>query len=143
MLKNIMLKAMQESKIKQSFNDWLYKKAIPNNLKDKIKLKIDAFEYFVFLLIKWWAEENPDKEFKENDLSTLKTILLLWLLTASSADETNNGLLEIFDNWWAAPFGCEERDVLKEIKLRKGQFSYFKIDNKGIELTDYPPKEWL
>ena len=113
-----------------TFNEWL--KA------SKVTDKKTAFEYFVFCLIRWWAEINPNDKFDKNDLSVLKVTLLLFLAIASSADKKNDGLLNIFNNWEAVPYGAREVDIFKLMR-EEDAFSWFTIDNKRITLTGMPP----
>ena len=106
--------------------------------------KKEAFEYFVHNLIKWWSEQNPNKEWEENDLSVMKVMLLLFF-TCSADHNTiprtkEDAMLDIFDNFRACAYGHFEWDVYTYIRENKGAFSFFTIGRRII-LTDY--SKWL
>mgnify|MGYP003610257323 CR=1 FL=1 len=101
-------------------------------MKETTKEK--AFEQFVLGLIKWWAEVNPEKEWEENDLSILKVLKILFFVSAVGADSKGDGLLNIFDNWVAMPYGHVEKDVFDLIRHKKGEFSFFTLTNTRIIL---------
>lgn len=104
--------------------------------------KIEAFEYFVLRLIQWWAEQNPDTEFEENHLSVLKVLMLLFFTCSANHNEfprieDKESMFDVFDNFYAMPYGHIEKDVYEHIRANDGKFSFFTIGNR-ITLTDYP-----
>lgn len=107
--------------------------------ENKKEIKIKSFEYLIYLLCKWWIEENPEKPWVENDLSTLKVMKLLFLISSVNSNSENDGLLNVFDNWYAEPFGPNEKDIYMHLRECDGQFSWFKISNQRIEFTAHPP----
>lgn len=114
---------------KKTFSEWIR--------TDKVDKKL-AFEYFIFNLIKWWGELNPTKEFEENDLSSLKVLKILFFVSAVGSNREEDGLLKIFKNWMAMPYGHVEIDVYKMMR-DKEQFNWFEITNKRIILKCLPP----
>lgn len=104
--------------------------------KYKTSIKEKAFEVFVLGIVEWWLKQNPLKNWKENDLSSLKIQKLLFFSSAlgSTPKENEDGLLNIFNNWVAMPYGPFEKDIIDIIKYRKGQFNYFKIGNHSLIL---------
>lgn len=103
--------------------------------KYKTSPKEKAFECFVLGIIKWWSEKNPKKEWEQNDLSTLKILKLLFFASAvGSNSKGGDGLLKIFDNWVAMPYGHIEKDIYDLIRHKKGEFSFFIISDKRMIL---------
>lgn len=96
--------------------------------------KEKAFEYVVPLIADWWKEQNPTKDFKYNDLSILKIMRILFLIASVDANKQNDGLLNVFNKWYAMPYGHIEKDVWQMIKGKKGVFKNFVISNKGLIL---------
>jgi hypothetical protein len=116
--------------IKLPFNEWLH----PNNIKIVKPQKIEAFEYFVLSIF--------DKLVKhiENDLSMIKLQALLFLAMSAylknKKDDGDVGLLSIFDNWYAMPYGNIERDILEYHRKNEGQFNGFKINRHSLEVIE-------
>jgi hypothetical protein len=75
---------------------------------------------------------------KENDLSMIKLQALLFLAMSAylknKKDENDIGLLSIFDNWYAMPYGNIERDIFEYYRKNDGQFNGFKINVHGLEV---------
>lgn len=93
-----------------------------------------AFEYVVPLIADWWKKQNPNFDFKYNDLSILKIMKILFFIVSVKAnkDRNNYGVLDVFDKWLATPYGHIEKDVLQMIKGKKGVFNNFVINNKQL-----------
>lgn len=72
--------------------------------------KIKAFDYLVNELIIWSKELNHGI-FDSSNLSKLKVTKLLFFASAISATPDNKGLLEIFDHFYAMPYGHVESEV--------------------------------
>lgn len=76
--------------------------------------KIPYFEYFVKNLIDWHHEKTSQSK---NDLSILKVLKLLFFTSAIGTNEgSENTLLDnIFDNFYAMPYGHVESDIYNVI----------------------------
>lgn len=77
-------------------------------MEDKIRKKIEYFEYFIYKL-KYWYEENGCLNFNEN-MSRVKAEKLLFLCS-SIKNPYGEDLLDIFDNFYALPNGMLEQDI--------------------------------
>lgn len=84
--------------------------------------KIQAFEYFVHLLIKWYLgvdlnaplePEDVEKFNADNDFSKLKLLKLLFLACAESEDREE--AYGIFNNFVAMQYGPVEMDVYNNL----------------------------
>jgi uncharacterized phage-associated protein len=71
--------------------------------------KLLAFEYFVSTLHKWYGDK------RENDMSKLKLMKLLFFTVAISANRNEEGLLSTFNNFMALPYGHVESDVYSQM----------------------------
>lgn len=103
-------------------------------------------EYIIYKLIEWYRENYTRKngvdltveEFniQENDFSKLKIIKLHFFVVAVQAD--SNSLLDVFNRFYALPYGHVELDVYDAIQ---DGLDYFEIDNaticiKGVQSWD-------
>jgi hypothetical protein len=125
--------------VKIPFNEWLR----PENIKIIKPEKIEAFEYFVMNIYN--RMDKPEK----NDLSMIKLQSLLFLAMRAylknalipimalknKKDENDIGLLSIFDNWYAMPYGNIEKDIFDYHRKNDGQFNGFKVNVHGLEIT--------
>lgn len=102
----------------------------------KLRHKMLHFEYLCSLLYKWYAQVYGDAT--KNDLGQLKTLMLLFFISAYSVrgkedgaphSDESMGLLSIFDNFVAMPFGPIEYDVYKNITMN----TYYVIDKGCME----------
>lgn len=100
-------------------------------LKQEIN-KIPCFEFMIDQLIDW-VNEFEGEPYKE--LNLLKVIKLNFFITAASSSEDNPGLLEVFDNFYALPYGHVESSVYTAVKS-SNELSKYKITAKGIEIID-------
>lgn len=92
-----------------------------------------AFEYFLCELIKWDMEARSLSDFnKNNDLSILKALKLLFFTVAVDAKDENSLLENIFDNFHAMPLGHVELDIYNQYTDLK----YFQIDRKSVQLKN-------
>ena len=99
------------------------------------RLKILEFEYLIYLLLSWYKELHPN----ENPIlsfSRLKSLKLLFLVSAVNASEGNEGLLGIFDKFYAMQHGPVESDIYKAMTLDETIF--FSYKNR---ITDYKGKD--
>lgn len=97
--------------------------------------KVKAFEYFTNHLVDWYKEQNHEQEFSDNDLSKLKVLKIHFFVCASRASEKEDGLLDVFDNFWAMPYGHVESDVYTWLD----KLDYIRIDNYKLDIV----KEYL
>ncbi|GAB7089211.1 Panacea domain-containing protein [Marinifilum fragile] len=66
------------------------------------------FEYFVSRLLEWYGEVYCDQS---NDLSKIKVLKLLFFTSAVGANTESDGLLDIFDDFYAMPYGPVESEI--------------------------------
>ena len=107
--------------------------------------KIAAFQYILYKLNEWYKDNNGEKE---NDLSILKAMKLLFFV--SGVDITNN-LFDIFDRFQAWQYGHVEADLYNQYSQKKGDFNYLEISRERTILkekaftmlneSNYLPKE--
>ena len=102
--------------------------------KYKSSKKEEAFKYIVYQIINWWIKENKNVDFAENNLGKLKVMKLLFFTVSSSSNRNDSGLLKIFNNWHALPYGHVEKDIMNLFEYRKGDFGWFIIDQEKITL---------
>lgn len=101
-------------------------------------LKHQYFQYLLNALLNWYNEANQDKE---NDLSILKSLKLLFLVTAADIELNKNNTIakedllisNAFNNFCALPLGHVESDIYDYIKKNKGILPTFNINR--ITLT--------
>lgn len=89
--------------------------------------KKDLFEYFVYLVYKWYCEAkhlNANQQV-DNDLSKLKLIKLHFF-----ACSTSEPALRIFNNFHALPYGHVESDVYQIID----NLNYFTISKTSLTI---------
>lgn len=94
--------------------------------------KIELFEYCVFKLIEWSVQHKNGFSWGNfangnNDFSKLKLIKLHFFLCTA-----NISLLEIFDNFYAMPYGHVESNVYDA--LNNGQIERFQISVDGLKI---------
>lgn len=87
------------------------------------------YQYCLDHFMKWFSEEYGVES--PNDISTLKSLKLLFFLTAADTDpiRSNTVLDNIFDKFSALPYGHVEIDVYSVLQNTKGKLEYFEIDN--------------
>lgn len=94
--------------------------------------KIKVFEEILFHLNEWYKEQNPNKD-KENDLSVLKTMKLLFFV--SGADSENH-LFDIFNKFQAWQYGHVEADIYSAYSEKGGNFDNFTLDRNRLIFRD-------
>lgn len=95
------------------------------------QLKADCFEFLMDELVKWVEEKggNPKRY-----LNLLKVIKLNFFVAAASSSETSEGLLTVFDEFYALPYGHVESDVYNIIKNQSNaQLKKYTIMSNGID----------
>lgn len=72
-------------------------------------LKLKAFEYTLEQLGEWYKEVTKTSDFPV--FSKLKAFKLLFFVSSVNAEDNELGLLDIFDNHHALPYGPVESDI--------------------------------
>ncbi len=72
------------------------------------QVKKTLFEYLVFLLVKWAKEIHPTKEVY---LSKLRLQKILFFAATINARKEDHPLLDVFDKFYALPYGPVEVDI--------------------------------
>jgi uncharacterized phage-associated protein len=92
--------------------------------------KVKGFEYLLTQLVNWHSEATGKKN---NDISVLKALKLLFFVSAVNAnkDSTHDLIDEVFDNFVAMPYGHVESDVYNAIKG---------LEVKNVEITNREAK---
>ncbi len=93
--------------------------------------KLKYFDYFLFKLLEHYSKEN--KNTNNNDFSVLKSMKLLFFVTAIDTSNPLNLLDNVFDNFCAMPYGHVESDVYDQIKRSKGILNLNIIDSQKTE----------
>jgi uncharacterized phage-associated protein len=78
------------------------------NRNQNIKTKKDLFEYFVFLLVRWAKELRPTNDVV---LSKLRLQKILFFAATINSQKENHPLLDIYDKFYALPYGPVEVDI--------------------------------
>lgn len=101
--------------------------------------KIGYFEYVLTMLLKW-ESEVLDTNLNGNDLSVLKSLKLLFFISAVDATEEKSSVLleKAFDKFCAMPYGPVESEIYDEIRRKSGLLTYYAIDN----ICTTPVKEY-
>lgn len=89
--------------------------------------KIEAFDYMLQLFEEW---RDSHEELKNKPFSKLKAMKLLFLAAAPKEDGGDD-LLDIFDNFYAMPYGPVESDVYNAIQEDK--LPSFSVKYRSIE----------
>lgn len=93
--------------------------------------KIKYFDYFLHTLLDRYQKLNNDID--NNDFSVLKTMKLLFFVTAIDTT-TNPSLLDmVFDKFCAMPYGHVESDVYDELKKTGGELILNRINTTRTE----------
>ncbi|RZK60216.1 MAG: DUF4065 domain-containing protein [Pedobacter sp.] len=98
--------------------------------------KLLYFEYTIKSLINWYAELGCREE--ENNFSVLKSLKLLFFVSAANSEPSKKSLLleDVFDEFFALPYGHVESSVYKEIKNQNGALNYYHINNSKVSLLE-------
>ncbi len=101
---------------------------------DREQNKIQAFEYLVYKLLEWYKESLPESN--HNDLSILKVLKLTFFVSAvgTNKNSENDTLLDIFDNYYAMPYGHVESDVYTYIKTEV--LNNITVTNRFTEISN-------
>ncbi len=97
-------------------------------------MKKEAFEYVLFKLIEWYNLNNHSLNYLEfnstNDLSKLKILKLHFFVTTVNAK--NNNLLDVFNNFYAMPYGHVESDIYNELS----RLERYVVSNRNVIIKD-------
>lgn len=116
------------------------------NLKDKS----EVFEYVVFKIIEWYSgimHTDGNEDFNDtNSLNKLKIIKLHFFVSAINSKE--NEILNIFNRFYAMPYGHVESDIYEKLsELKRFEISSYKtiikkdyLQNLQNSFNDLDPK---
>lgn len=89
--------------------------------------KKDVFQHVIHELLMWYGLE---KNVENNDFSVLKSLKLLFFVTAASTELRENSLLKgVFDNFYAMPYGHVESDIYNYIRNGESKNDRYHITN--------------
>ena len=95
--------------------------------------KIKAFEYVVKCLLDWHNNNNVDENIKSyKAFNKLKIFKLHFFVSAINADKNNDGLLDIFNNFYALPFGHVESDIYDNLN----NLEMFSINASSLDVNE-------
>ena len=90
--------------------------------------KLIPFDYVVNQIIVWYNNEGGNLE--NNDLSKLKLAKLLFFISAASTMSGTPGLLAIFNDFYAMPYGHVESEIQDRIE----QSVHYDISRNGLTI---------
>lgn len=90
--------------------------------KGKVEQKKQAFEYLVTKLIEW--NDDLASQQSSNSFTKIKVLKLLFFVSAVK-DNNGNDLLDIFDNFYAMPYGPVESDIYNFMSNNELRFYSF------------------
>ena len=102
------------------------------NSSQNIKNKL--FEYLVFLLEQWKNDIQATGSFTK-----LRLQKILFFAVAVNATEENHPLLNVFNRFYAMPYGPVELDIYESMK--RNEFDYIKFN--GIECQPHFQKNTI
>jgi hypothetical protein len=86
------------------------------SLPDNVKQKLICFEFLTLLFIDWYRTVSKTEKTAEEHLGKLTLMKLLFFTSAVGSSKNGNvGLLDIFDNFYAVPYGAIENDVYNNL----------------------------
>lgn len=99
--------------------------------------KRDAFEYIVNKISSWNEEAIGSKT---DGLNKLKIIKLHFFICAVTGNKEKNDLLNVFDEFYALPFGHVESDIYNFIN--RDELRYFSLSKRGFGFKEevYTPQ---
>lgn len=109
-----------------------YKQSYDLYNSPKMREKILATDYLIEKLLEWWHEKTGLTLEQENFFGKQKMMKLIFF-AASVPHEDGSDLLDIFDNWYAMPYGPVESDVWDFFRL--DLLPRYRITNK-IEIKN-------
>lgn len=111
----------------------------------RIENKKLLFEYLVYLLEQWKQEKHPHSK---EAFTKLKLQKILFLVASVNAKEDNHLLLDVFNNFYALPYGPVEIDIyeamcnnnFKAIKF-EGNYCKHSLNDDNFTVLDEKLKE--
>lgn len=100
--------------------------------------KVLYFEYTIYKLTEWVKEHNPSLTHPEFVFSKLKALKLLFFVAAVNSSQSKHALLNVFDNFYAMPYGPVESDIYNSILLK--QTKYYNILDRGTLINSNASK---
>lgn len=91
--------------------------------------KSAAFSFLIDKFIDWYKEVKVDEEYF-NKFTKLFLLKMLFLVAAIKTDDSED-LLDVFDNFYALPYGPVESDIYNEISLN--MIPNFLISDRQLE----------
>ncbi len=99
---------------------------------DPSNKKLLLYQYCVVSFVEWFETEFQSEN---NDISVLKSMKLLYFLTASSAFVHDNIIhRDYFSNFFAMPYGPVESHIYDLLKVSKGKLSHLTINSTKTTL---------
>ncbi|HUW06936.1 MAG TPA: type II toxin-antitoxin system antitoxin SocA domain-containing protein [Williamwhitmania sp.] len=93
--------------------------------------KVYLFEYMIKSVVdKYKTLNHVEENVAFSVFSKLKLIKLNFFISAVNTDEKDNGLLDVFDNFYAMPYGHVESDVYNSIK--EGELKFFNLTETSL-----------
>ena len=80
--------------------------------------------------IEWFRDVSGNDGYRQ--FSKLKVLKLLFFVSAINAKEEDEGLLGVFDNFVAMPFGPVESDIYNQMNI--GKIGKYSITDKGMDI---------
>ena len=96
--------------------------------------KLIYFEYIIKGLINWYTELGEEES--TNNFSVLKSLKLLFFVSAATSELEKKSILleEVFDDFYAMPYGHVESSVYKQIRQRNGELNVYVISNSCVKV---------
>ena len=101
------------------------------------QIKKDLFEYLVFLLVKWAKELRPTKDVY---LSKLRLQKILFFAATVNSRKDNHPLLDVFDRFYALPYGPVEVDIYDAMNVN--DFSTISFDGNYCSYNNLMEKDF-
>lgn len=95
---------------------------------NKLERKTNCFEYIVTQLKLWYVEVSGNDSMES--FTRLKLQKLLFLLSSVTASIEDKKVLQIFDNFYAMPYGPVESDIYNE--MVNDNFSTLSFSNRYV-----------
>lgn len=103
--------------------------------------KISYFEYTIIKLLEWYRDNNQNKvnTLHDNDFSLLKTMKLLFFVSANTVENNSSiTLTKVFNKFSALPYGPVESFIYDQIKKNDGKLNRLTITTKHTEELESP-----
>lgn len=101
---------------------------ITGRTTQRIEIKKLLFEYLVYLLEQWKQEKHPHSK---EAFTKLKLQKILFLVASVNAVEDSHPLLDVFDKFYALPYGPVEIDIYDA--MCKNNFKTIKFEGNNCK----------